>query len=188
MHSRCEWGRAKTKTLQASLINFCFFLPIPACWDHLTRSFPLFRPSGCTHAVFLAHTQGARLCPSGKFELIAPALSRIRPDARLWLIFPLRPRSARSLLNCKQFTFCVLRVLRGQILRVTSSHRQPLQGAWGKCRAGCIKGDMAEARVAVTRSGMNSDSVGGGGMALEEEVKAFERACGAGFDFNRNDV
>ena len=81
-----------------------------------------------------------------------------------------------------------LGVLRGQILRVTGSHRQPLQGASGKCRAGGIKGDMAETRVAVTRSGMDSDSVGGSGMALEEEVEAFERACGAGFDFNRNDA
>ena len=47
---------------------------------------------------------------------------------------------------------------------------------------------MAEARVAVTRCGMNSDAIGGGRMALEEEMEAFERACGAGFDFNRNDV
>ena len=68
------------------------------------------------------------------------------------------------------------------------SHIKPLQGAWGKRCAGCIKGDMAEARFAVTRCGMNSDSVGGSGMALEEEVEAFERACGAGFDFNRNDA
>ena len=72
--------------------------------------------------------------------------------------------------------------------RMIGSHKQPLQGAWGKCGAGCIKGDMAEARVAVTRCGINPDSVGGGGMALKEEVEAFERACGAGFDFNRNDA
>ena len=193
-------GQGKNKNSASNLDRFLlFYLPIPACWDHLTRSLPLFRPSGCTHAVFLAHTQGARLCPSGKFDSLAPALSpfgptigcsltRIRPDARLWLIFPFCPRSARSLLNCKQFSLRALGVLGGQILRVTSSHRQALQGAWGKCRAGCIKGDMSEARVAVTRSGMNSDSIGGGGMALEEEVEALERACGAGFDFNRNDV
>ena len=72
--------------------------------------------------------------------------------------------------------------------RMIGSHTQPLQGAWGKRGAGCIKGDMAEARVAVTRCGMNSDSVGRCGMALEEEVEAFERACGAGFDFNRNNA
>ena len=32
-HSRREWGRAKTETLQASLPDFCFFLPIPACFE-----------------------------------------------------------------------------------------------------------------------------------------------------------
>jgi len=102
--------------------------------------------------------------------------------------FPLQPRSTLLLLNCEQFTLCGLGVRGGQILWVIGSCRQPLQGAWGKRCAGCIKGDMAEARFAVTRCGMNSDSVGGSGMALEEEVEAFERACGAGFDFNRNDA
>ena len=101
---------------------------------------------------------------------------------------PLQPRIALPLLNCKQFTLCGLGVLRAQILRVIGIHRQPLQGAWGQRCAGCIKGDVAEVRFAVTRCGMNSDSVGGGGMALEEEVEAFECACGAGFDFNRNDA
>ncbi len=38
MHSRREWGRSKTKTLQASLIDFSFFLPIPAGWDHPCQS------------------------------------------------------------------------------------------------------------------------------------------------------
>jgi hypothetical protein len=37
--------------------DFAFFLPIPL---------PLSRPSGCIHAVFLAHAQGARLCQSEK--------------------------------------------------------------------------------------------------------------------------
>jgi len=27
-------GQDKPKTLQANLIDFRFFLPIPACWDH----------------------------------------------------------------------------------------------------------------------------------------------------------
>jgi len=36
---------AGQKTLQASLIDFRFFLPIPAGWDHLTRSLPLFLAS-----------------------------------------------------------------------------------------------------------------------------------------------
>ena len=31
-------GQRKTKTLQASLIDFCFFLPIPAGWDHPCQS------------------------------------------------------------------------------------------------------------------------------------------------------
>ncbi len=50
-------GQDKPKTLQASLIDFRFFLPIPACWDHLTRLLPLSRPAGCILAVFLAHAQ-----------------------------------------------------------------------------------------------------------------------------------
>jgi len=29
VHSLREWGRVKTKTLQAGLQDFCFFLPIP---------------------------------------------------------------------------------------------------------------------------------------------------------------
>jgi hypothetical protein len=29
-HSQCEWGRAKTKSLQAGLTNFCFFSASPA--------------------------------------------------------------------------------------------------------------------------------------------------------------
>jgi hypothetical protein len=33
VHSPCEWGRATTKTLQAGLIDFCFFLPIPPARD-----------------------------------------------------------------------------------------------------------------------------------------------------------
>ena len=33
VHSQCELGRAKTKTLQAGLIDFCLFLPIPVGWD-----------------------------------------------------------------------------------------------------------------------------------------------------------
>jgi hypothetical protein len=37
--SRCEWGAGqKTKSLQASLIDFCFFLPISAGWDHPRQS------------------------------------------------------------------------------------------------------------------------------------------------------
>jgi hypothetical protein len=75
-------GQEKPKTPQASLIDFSFFLPIPACWDHLTRSFPLSRPSGCNHAVFLAHAQGARL----------------------WLVF-LQMRPARELLTIKYAAF-----------------------------------------------------------------------------------
>jgi hypothetical protein len=31
-------GQKKAKTLQASLIDFRFFLPIPACWDLLPCS------------------------------------------------------------------------------------------------------------------------------------------------------
>jgi hypothetical protein len=30
MHSQCEWGRAKTKSLEAGLPNFCFFSANPA--------------------------------------------------------------------------------------------------------------------------------------------------------------
>lgn len=30
VHSQCEWGRVKTKSLQARLTNFCFFSANPA--------------------------------------------------------------------------------------------------------------------------------------------------------------
>jgi hypothetical protein len=32
VHSQCELGRAKTKTLQVGLIDFCFSLPSPNGW------------------------------------------------------------------------------------------------------------------------------------------------------------
>ena len=38
MHSLREWGRLKTKTLQAGLSDLCFFLPIPDSWDHRCQS------------------------------------------------------------------------------------------------------------------------------------------------------
>ena len=54
---------------------------------------------------FFAAPFARRLHPS-------PSLSvPIRAIRHPWLIFPLQPRSARSLLNCKQFTLCVLCVL-----------------------------------------------------------------------------
>jgi hypothetical protein len=61
-----EWGAASPE-------NFIIgFIRVHSC--HLTQSLPLFRPSGQPWV----------------------ALSRIRPDARLWFIFSLQPRSARS--------------------------------------------------------------------------------------------
>jgi hypothetical protein len=75
-----EWGAASPE-------NFIIgFIRVHSC--HLTQSLPLFRPSGQPWV----------------------ALSRIRPDARLWLV-SLQPRSACSLLKWEQLTLCALCVL-----------------------------------------------------------------------------
>ncbi len=47
---------------------------------------------------------------------------------------------------------------------------------------------MAEAGFGVAGAGVESDAVGAGGVAFEEEVKAFEGAGGAGFDFDGEDA
>ena len=74
-------GQNKAKTLQASLINFCFFLPIPACWDHLTCSRP------------------ARYAYPFK-----AAFGTLSCFAWLWLVF-LQPCPARELLTIKYAAF-----------------------------------------------------------------------------------
>lgn len=56
--------------------------------------------------------------PGANFQLLFLRLaqafgSRIRPDARLWFIFPFQPRTACSLLKWEQLTLCALGVLRG---------------------------------------------------------------------------
>ena len=58
--------------------------------------------------------------PGANFQLLFLRLaqafgSRTRPDARLWFMFPLQPRSVLPLPYCKQFTLCALCVLCGQI-------------------------------------------------------------------------
>jgi hypothetical protein len=57
--------------------------------------------------------------PGANFQLLFLRLaqafgSRIRPDARLWFIFPFQPRTACSLLKWEQLTLCALCVLCGQ--------------------------------------------------------------------------
>lgn len=66
--------------------------------------------------------------PGANFQLLFLRLaqafgSRIRPDARLWFIFPFQPRTACSLLKWEQLTLCALCVLGGQ--KMLLGHRQP---------------------------------------------------------------
>ncbi len=90
-------GQSKTKALQAGLQDFCFFLPIPAGWDHLTRLLPLSRPLGCILAVFLSHPQGAVMrqsfstCPKVSIRMRANLrllyrTPHTRPGAWLWFL------------------------------------------------------------------------------------------------------
>ena len=81
-----EWGRAKIKTLQASLINFCFFSANPCRLGLFDLLAPAPSPSGLPSAVFLARPHGARLRLSGKFDsLCSPFQGCLRHSVSLGL-------------------------------------------------------------------------------------------------------
>jgi hypothetical protein len=85
----------------------------PAKWDRREKS--KLAQARLQEVCFFAASVARRLHPrpSESFDSIAPALSRIRPDARLWLV-SLQSRSARSLLKLEQLILCALGVLCGQ--------------------------------------------------------------------------
>jgi hypothetical protein len=93
-------GEEKSKLSQARLQEVCFF------------------------AASVARRLHPR--PSESFDSIAPALSRIRPDARLWLV-SLQSRSSRSLLKLEQLILCALCALWSKCFWIIGTHREPLQ-------------------------------------------------------------
>jgi hypothetical protein len=64
VHSRREWGRAKTKTLQASLIDFSFFSANPS----LAGSFDSLTPALAPFGLYLCSLP--RACPRRSVVLI----------------------------------------------------------------------------------------------------------------------